>query len=71
MRHHVNAVRFDHNLFFFLNQPASLESLGIETDLDTEDDWAALDEDGGLLEDFAGARCSVRVTLWSPPMMPI
>ena len=73
MRHHINAVRFDHNLFFFLNHPASLESLGIETDLDTEDDWAALElEDGGLLEAFAGARCSVRVTLWSPPpMMPI
>ena len=73
MRHQIDAVRFDHNLFFFLNQPASLESLGIETDLDTEDDWAALElEDGGLLEAFAGARCSVRVTLWSPPpMMPI
>ena len=52
----------DHNLFFFLNHPASLESLGIETDLDTEDDCAA--EDGGLA-DLApcGALCSVLVTL--------
>ena len=46
-------VRSDHNLFFFLNHPASLESLGIETDLDTEDDCAP--EEFGGLEDLAGA----------------
>ena len=51
-----------HNLFFFLNHPASLEPLGIETDLDTVED-ELLTVDGGLLEDFAGALWRVRVTL--------
>ena len=59
-RYIINAVRLvDHNRFFFLNHPANLESFGIETDLETEDD--ALAVEGGV-DDLAGALCSVLVT---------